>query len=126
MKAINRLNEIYKISKYTKYIDNELIPKFIESTGQGFQKRFFTDDYTYVYSSLKDPDGALFSTAIRFTTNIENMGDDEEFEDDYKFNCEVVLNGIKLNAGGMTMELDYDLEILLDTYYDYFETYKNH
>lgn len=118
MKAIDRLDEVVKISKYDKYLD-KLVNKVADDIGVVYNKKYYTDIYTCIYSSMYDKDGGLFMTDLRFTTNRSEFGDDEDLEDDFKFACDLVILGSKNNVGGLTGELEYDSAIIADTYYDY-------
>lgn len=120
MKAINRLNEIVKLSKYDKYLD-QLINEVSKEISIKYNKKYYIDDFTCIYSSMYDADGGLLMTNLRFTTNRSEFGDDEEIEEDFKFACDLVINGDKIKVGGMTGELEYDSAIIMDSYFDYID-----
>lgn len=120
MKAINRLDEITKLSKFDKYLD-QLVDKVSKEIHINYNKKYYTDNFTCIYSSMYDADGGLLMTNLRFTTNRSEFGDDEDMEDEFKFACDLVIDGDKSNVGGMTGELEYDSAIIIDSYFDYID-----
>lgn len=113
MKIFNRLNEIHLIKKYSKYLDNELIPAVSKSLSLEFTIDRFSDPYTYTYRTTFDVDNSYTDVVLEFTTNRKNI--EGLFWGTFR------IFGKKLEIGSITGELDYDLAIIEDTYYDYFE-----
>lgn len=113
MKVINRLDEIAKINKYSKYISNKLVPEFNKETGLELISTWSTDPYTMKYVTIRDESNEMMHITLQFTTNRREM--------DGKFWATFHIMGQKEEAGNMTGNLKTDTDILLDTYYYFFE-----
>lgn len=112
MKAINRLNEIASMDKYSKYIQ-DLIDKVNEALNISLQPKMAIDKYTYLYGTLVDPDGKYMTCSLKFTTNrIELKGI-----------CwaTFIIAGRKYEIGELFGDLTTDCDIIEDSYYDFYE-----
>lgn len=113
MRVINRLNEIHAINKYAKYINNKLIPGLNKRLHLDFDPLISSDPYTSKFSSPMNEDGELFNITIVFTTNKKDL--------DGKFWGRFIIVGRTAEIGSLTGELDYDLDIIEDAYYTFYE-----
>lgn len=113
MKVINRLDEIQKISKYSKYINNTLLPAINESLGLDLEPiEFNTDPYTSIYQTYVDRDGYYADITLQFTTNRRDL--------DGICWATFIIFGSKFHAGIVTGNVDDDLAIIENSYYDFF------
>ena len=116
MKAINRIteiNKINKISKYSKYISGKLIPKVNETLNLNLKPTLSTDIYTVKYETLWNEDKDFLDITIKFTTNRVDL--------EGIFWGTFIIAGRSTEIGSLTGDLSYDIAIIEDTYYDFYE-----
>ena len=114
MKIINRLDEIHVIRKFSKYLNNKLISAVNKELSLNLVLDYLNDDYTYTYRAMLDGDNSYTDVVLKFTTNRKGI-------DDGICWATFMIFGIKVEVGSLTGDLDYDLSIIEDSYYDYFE-----
>lgn len=113
MKAHNRLNEIHKIAKYNRYIDKKLIPEVNKALHLDLKKSIGGDIYTIVYKSFRDESDEVLDITLKFTTNNRN--------NDGLFWATFIIAGRTVEVGSIIGDINYDLGIIEDSYYYFFE-----
>lgn len=109
MRVINRLVEIAQIKKYSKYINDKLIPETNKLIGINLVPKMSADPYTYVFETFKDEMGESRYIVLRLTTNKKEL----------EGICWGVfmISGKKSNIGEITGDLKWDLDIIEDSYF---------
>ena len=113
MKVHNKLIEIQKISRYSKYLDKKLIPEINKLLNLDLKPSLNGSIYDTSYSSMTDESGEVMDMRLKFTTNDKrNEG-----------LCWVtfVIAGRTVEVGSITGDLKYDSDIIEDSYYYFFE-----
>lgn len=115
MIAINRLLEINKIARYSKYLSQKLIPAVNERLNLQLKQDlyFAKDPYILTYRTTLDASGDMMDIALTFTTNSsKNEGI-----------CwaSFIIAGRKVEVGSLTGDLSYDVDIIEDSYYFFFD-----
>lgn len=113
MKAHNRLNEISKIDRYRRYLDGKLVPEVNKKLHLDLKKNVTIDPYTVSYISMVDESGEVMDIKLKFTTN-SRMNDGLCW-------ATFVIAGRTVEVGSITGKLKYDLDIIEDSYYYFFE-----
>lgn len=114
MKVLTKLNEIHKIYKYNKYINNNLIPLVNKNLNLNLQLvGLYGDEFTCKFKTIRNEDNDFVDISIKFTTNhidIEGI-------------CwaTLIIAGRTYEIGSITGELSYDYDIIEDSYYDFYE-----
>lgn len=113
MKVYNRLTEIHKISKYDRYIDKKLIPEVNKRLNLNLKYSISSDIYSMSYTSMRDESDEILDIRLKFTTNNKN--------NDGLFWATFIIAGRTVEVGSMTGDITYDVDIIEDSYYDFFE-----
>lgn len=113
MKVYNKLNEIHKISKYDRYIDKKLIPEVNKSLNLNLKPSISSDIYSTSYVSMRDESNEILDIRLKFTTNNKN--------NDGLFWATFIIAGRTVEIGSMIGDISYDVDIIEDSYYDFFE-----
>lgn len=113
MKVYNRLTEIHKISKYDRYIDKKLIPEVNKRLNLNLKYSISSDIYSMSYTSMRDESDEILDIRLKFTTNNKN--------NDGLFWATFIIAGRTVEVGSMIGDITYDVDIIEDSYYDFFE-----
>ena len=113
MKVYNRLTEIHKISKYDRYIDKKLIPEINKRLNLNLKYSISSDIYSMSYTSMRDESDEILDIRLKFTTNNKN--------NDGLFWATFIIAGRTVEVGSMIGDITYDVDIIEDSYYDFFE-----
>lgn len=117
MKVINRLLEIHRINKYYKYINNNLIPEVNKTLNLALKPALSADEYTIKYGTIRNEDNEFMDITLKFTTN--------HIDIDGIFWGTFIIAGRTTEIGSLTGDLKYDLDIIEDTYYDFYEYHEH-